>query len=199
MTSSSNFGNVFSVLTASAFLPFLPMLPVQLLIQNLLYDISQMSIPWDRMDEEFLQKPRKWEAGGITRFMFFVGPISSIFDIATFLILWFVFSANTLGAQSFFQSGWFIEGLLSQTLIVHMIRTQKIPFFQSIATKPVVLLTGTIMCIGVIFPFTSLGRSVGLQSLPLSYFPFLVGILLSYCILIQIVKMFYMRAFKVWL
>lgn len=199
MTSSSNFGNMFSVLTASAFLPFLPMLPVQLLIQNLLYDISQMSIPWDRMDEEFLLTPRKWEAGGITRFMFFIGPISSIFDIITFLILWFVFSANVPAAQSFFQSGWFIEGLLSQTLIVHMIRTQKIPFIQSRATAPVIFMTTTIMLAGIIIPFTSLGRSVGLQALPSAYFPLLIAILLGYCVLTQIAKMLYVRSFKVWL
>lgn len=199
MTSSSNFGNMFSVLIASIFLPFLPMLPVQLLIQNLLYDFSQMSIPWDRMDEEFLLTPRKWEAKGITRFMFFIGPISSVFDIVTFLILWFVFSANTPAAQSFFQSGWFIEGLLSQTLIVHMIRTQRIPFIQSRATAPVILLTTTIMLIAVIFPFTSIGKSVGLQGLPLSYFPLLIAVLLGYCALTQIVKTFYIRKFKVWL
>lgn len=199
MTSSSNFGNVFSVLIASIFLPFLPMLPVQLLIQNLLYDISQMSIPWDRMDEEFLLTPRKWEASGMTRFMFYVGPISSIFDIITFSILWFVFSANAVAVQSFFQSGWFIEGLLSQTLIVHMIRTQKIPFIQSVASKPVVLMTITIMLIGAIFPFTSVGRSVGLQALPMSYFPFLIAILLGYSIVTQVVKTLYMRMFKAWL
>lgn len=199
MTSSSNFGNVFSVLIASIFLPFLPMLPVQLLIQNLFYDISQISIPWDHMDAEFLEKPRKWEARGMMRFMFFVGPISSVFDIITFSILWFVFSANTVAVQSFFQSGWFIEGLLSQILIVHMIRTQKIPFIQSVASKPVVFMTITIMLIGVIFPFTSMGRSVGLQALPMSYFPFLIAILLGYSVVTQIVKTLYLHKFKVWL
>ncbi len=123
MTASSNFGNVFAVLAASAFLPFLPMLPIQLLIQNLIYDISQLSIPWDSMDQDFLEKPRKWEAAGIGRFMVAIGPISSIFDVLTFGVMWYVFHANTAGMQSLFQSGWFVEGLLSQTLIVHMIRT----------------------------------------------------------------------------
>lgn len=199
MTSSSNFGNMFSVLVASAFLPFLPMLPVHILIQNLLYDISQMSVPWDRMDKEFLLSPRKWEAGGITRFMFFIGPISSIFDIVTFLILWFVFSANVPGAQSLFQSGWFIEGLLSQVLIVHMIRTQKIPFIQSRATAPVIMMTIVIILIGIIIPFSSLGRSIGLQGLPASFFPLLIATLLGYFVLVQIVKTMYIQKFKVWL
>lgn len=199
MTSSSNFGNMFSVLIASAFIPFLPMLPVQILIQNLLYDFSQISIPWDRMDEDFLKTPRKWEAGGISRFMFAIGPISSIFDITTFLVLWFVFSANVPESQSFFQTGWFIEGLLSQTLIVHMIRTQKIPFFQSVATWPVIISTATIMSAGLIIPFTALGRSIGLQALPMSFFIILVAILLSYAVLTQIVKMLYIKKFNVWL
>ena len=131
MTASSNFGNVFSVLIASAFLPFLPMLPVQLLVLNLLYDFSQLSLPWDRMDPEFLRMPRKWDTTGIARFMVYIGPISSVFDITTFLLLWFVLHAKGPGGEAIFQSGWFIESLLSQTLIVHMIRTEKIPFLQS--------------------------------------------------------------------
>ena len=143
MTASSNFGNVFSVLVASIFLPFLPMLPIQLLVQNLLYDISQVSIPWDDVDADFLKQPRKWDAGGIARFMVFIGPISSIFDIVTFLVMWNVFGANTAGKQSLFQSGWFVVGLLTQTLIVHMIRTQHIPFIQSRAATPVILLTAS--------------------------------------------------------
>ncbi|MDO8604617.1 MAG: magnesium-translocating P-type ATPase [bacterium] len=199
MTSSSNFGNVISILVASAFLPFLPMLPVQLLIQNLLYDFSQMSLPWDRMDAEFLEKPRKWDAGGIVRFMFFVGPVSSVFDIITFLTLWFVFSANAPEVQSLFQSGWFIEGLISQTLIIHMIRTQKIPFLQSTATRPVVLSTLAIILAGAILPFTSIGGSVGFQGLPMVYFVFLGAVLLAYCIAIQLVKTLYIRKFKIWL
>ena len=137
MTASSNFGNVFSVLVASAFLPFLPMLAIQLLVQNLLYDLSQVSIPWDRMDEEFVRRPRPWEAKSIATFMLCIGPISSIFDITMFAILWFVFGANTPPEQMLFQSGWFVQGLLTQTLIVHMIRTERIPFLQSTAALPV--------------------------------------------------------------
>ncbi|WP_454052206.1 magnesium-translocating P-type ATPase [Clostridium sp. Marseille-Q7071] len=199
MTASSNFGNVFSVLIASAFLPFLPMLPIHLLVQNLLYDISQISIPWDTMDQEYLKKPRKWNADDISRFMIFIGPISSIFDIITYLVMWFVFKANTPAMQALFQSGWFVEGLLSQTLVVHMIRTKKIPFIQSRATAPVLLLTGVIVVVGIFIPFTSFGASIGLQALPLSYFPWLIGNLLSYCILTQIVKTMYIKKFNRWL
>ena len=136
MTASSNFGNMFSVVGASIFLPFLPMLPLQILVLNLMYDMSQTAIPFDNMDREFIEKPRKWDAGGIARFMLFIGPISSIFDYTTFALLWFVFGANTLGTQNLFQSGWFVESLLSQTIIVHLIRTQRIPFLQSWARFP---------------------------------------------------------------
>ncbi|MBU3206410.1 magnesium-translocating P-type ATPase [Clostridium algidicarnis] len=199
MTASSNFGNVFSVLIASAFLPFLPMLPVHLLIQNLFYDISQIAIPWDTMDEDYLRKPRKWDASDIGRFMIFVGPISSIFDIITYVVMWNVFKANTPAAAALFHSGWFVEGLLSQTLVVHMIRTKKVPFIQSRATTPVIVLTGIIMAMGIAIPFTSFGASVGFVPLPLSYFPWLIGILLGYCLMIQIVKNIYIKKFKKWL
>jgi Mg2+-importing ATPase len=199
MTASSNFGNVFSVLIASIFLPFLPMLPIQLLVQNLLYDISQVSIPWDDVDQDYLKQPRKWDAGGIARFMVFIGPISSIFDVVTFLLMWHVFGANTVENQSLFQSGWFVVGLLTQTLIVHMIRTQHIPFFQSRAATPVILLTASIMAFGIYLPFSALGAHLGMVPLPLSYFPWLVGILLSYCALTQLVKRLYIRRFAQWL
>jgi len=199
MTASSNFGNMFSVMFASAFLPFLPMMPIHLLIQNLLYDISQTTIPFDRMDPEFLRKPRKWDASDLKRFMIYIGLISSIFDIVTYLVMWHVFGCNSPEHQSLFQSGWFIEGLLSQTLIVHMIRTRKIPFIQSRATWPVIGMTTLVMVIGIVIPFTSFGASIGLQALPLSYFPWLVGILLSYCVLTQLVKNWYIRKFSGWL
>ncbi len=199
MTASSNFGNMFSVMFASAFLPFLPMMPIHLLIQNLLYDISQTTIPFDRMDPEFLRKPRRWDASDLKRFMIYIGPISSIFDIVTYLVMWHVFGCNSPEHQSLFQSGWFIEGLLSQTLIVHMIRTRKIPFIQSRATWPVIGMTTLVMVIGIVIPFTSFGASIGLQALPLSYFPWLVGILLSYCVLTQLIKNWYIRKFSGWL
>jgi P-type Mg2+ transporter len=199
MTASSNFGNVFSVLIASIFLPFLPMLPIQLLTQNLLYDISQVSIPWDDVDRDYLKEPRKWDATGLARFMVFIGPISSIFDIVTFVVMWHVFAANTVEKQSLFQSGWFVVGLLTQTLIVHMIRTQHVPFIQSRAAAPVIMLTACIMAIGIYLPFSTLGEHLGMVPLPLSYFPWLAGILLSYCILTQLVKRIYISRFGQWL
>ncbi|EHQ26677.1 magnesium-translocating P-type ATPase [Mucilaginibacter paludis] len=199
MTASSNFGNMFSMLGASALLPFLPMLPIQLLVQNLLYDISQTSIPWDSMDEDFIEQPQKWDARGISKFMLFIGPISSIFDYATFALMWFVFKANSPAHQSLFQSGWFIEGLLSQTLIVHMIRTRKIPFVQSWAATPVVALTSLIMLLGIAIPFSPLAHILNLQALPLVYFPWLIGILVAYCLLTQLVKNWFINKFHQWL
>ena len=199
MTASSNFGNVFSVLIASIFLPFLPMLPIQLLVQNLLYDVSQVSIPWDDVDKDYLKQPRKWDASGIARFMVCIGPISSIFDVVTFLVMWNVFHANTVEKQSLFQSGWFVVGLLTQTLIVHMIRTQHIPFIQSRAATPVIVLTASIMAFGIYLPFSSLGAHLGMVPLPLPYFGWLAAILFSYCVLTQVVKKLYIRRFEQWL
>ncbi|MBC7376716.1 MAG: magnesium-translocating P-type ATPase [Burkholderiaceae bacterium] len=195
MTASSNFGNVFSVLVASAFLPFLPMLPLQLLVQNLLYDISQIAIPFDNVDEELVTKPLKWNPADIGRFMVFFGPISSIFDISTFALMWWVFGANTEAAQTLFQSGWFVVGLLTQTLIVHMIRTPKIPFLQSTAALPLLGMTALIMAIGIWLPMGPLAGYVKLQALPTSYFPWLAGILLGYCVLTTVMKRYYIRRF----
>lgn len=190
---------MFSVMAASAFLPFLPMLPIHLLVQNLLYDISQTTIPFDTMDSEYLRTPRKWDASDLKKFMLYIGPISSIFDILTFALLWYVFAYNSPDSQAFFQSGWFVEGLLSQTLIVHMIRTRKIPFIQSNASWPVTSLTFFIMGIGVILPFTGIGSSIGLVPLPWSYFPWLIAILIAYCVLTQLVKQWYIKRFDGWL
>jgi Mg2+-importing ATPase len=199
MGASSNFGNVFSVLGASALLPFLPMLPLQLLVQNLLYDLSQTAIPFDRVDKEYLKRPRRWEVGDIGRFMLFIGPISSIFDYTTFALMWFVFGANSEAKQSLFQTGWFIEGLLSQTLIVHLIRTEKIPFVQSVAAPSLLILTSAIMLVGVYLPFSPLAAYFGLQPLPLAYFAWLGVTLLGYCLLVQLIKVFYIRKFGKWL
>lgn len=198
MTASSNYGNVFSVLIASAFIPFLPMLSIHLLLQNLMYDISQLALPWDKMDPEFLRQPRKWDASNIRRFMLWMGPTSSLFDISTFALMWFVFSANHAGAQSLFQSGWFVEGLLSQTLVVHMLRTQKIPFIQSRAALPVLLTTFAIMALGIAIPFSPLGAMVGVVPLPLAYFPWLAATLFGYCLVAQGMKNLYIRRFGQW-
>ncbi|MFE3293825.1 magnesium-translocating P-type ATPase [Rhodococcus sp. NPDC059234] len=199
MTASSNFGNVFSVLVASAMLPFLPMIPVVLLVQNLIYDLSMLAIPWDRVDREFLAKPRKWETRSLSRFMVFIGPISSIFDISTFAVMWFVFAANSPEHAALFQSGWFIESLISQTLIVHMIRTQRIPFLQSRASWPVLVTTGLACAFALVFPFTGFGHALGLVSLPWTYFPWLVGTLVAYCVVTQIAKVAFIRRFGGWL
>ncbi|EIL98862.1 magnesium-translocating P-type ATPase [Rhodanobacter thiooxydans] len=199
MTASSNFGNMFSVLVASAFLPFLPMLPLQILVLNLLYDISQLSIPFDRMDEEYLRKPRKWDASDIGRFMVWIGPVSSIFDITTFLLLWHVFGANSVDHQSFFQSGWFIESLLTQTLIVHMIRTRRIPFLQSIASAPVLALTSAIILVGLFVPFTGLGAKIGMVALPPAFFGWVALTVLTYGVLTQLMKLVYIRRYGRWL
>ena len=195
MTASSNFGNVFSVLVASAFLPFLPMLPLQLLVQNLLYDISQIAIPFDNVDEELVRKPLKWNPADIGRFMVFFGPISSIFDLTCFALMWYVFDARTLADQSLFQSGWFVVGLLTQTLIVHMIRTPKVPFVQSIAAPPLLLMTGLIMAIGVLLPMSPLAGYFKLQALPPGYWPFLVAILFGYAALTTLLKKVYIRRY----
>lgn len=195
MTASSNFGNVFSVLVASAFLPFLPMLPIHLLVQNLLYDVSQIAIPFDNVDDEALQQPQRWQPKEIGRFMIFFGPISSIFDILTFAMMWYVFSANTPEKQTLFQSGWFVVGLLTQTLIVHMIRTSKIPFIQSRAALPLMVMTFVIMAIGIFVPMGPLAEYFKLEALPLSYFFYLPFILLGYMILTQIMKTFYIRRY----
>jgi Mg2+-importing ATPase len=195
MTASSNFGNVFSVLVASAFLPFLPMLPLQLLVQNLLYDISQIAIPFDNVDEELVRKPLKWNPADIGRFMVFFGPISSIFDLTCFALMWYVFDARTAADQSLFQSGWFVVGLLTQTLIVHMIRTPKVPFVQSIAAPPLLLMTGLIMAIGVLLPMSPLAGYFKLQALPPGYWPFLVAILFGYAVLTTLLKKVYIRRY----
>ncbi len=199
MAASSNFGNMLSVLVASACLPFLPMLPLQILIQNLLYDISQTAIPFDRVDEEYLKRPRQWLVGDIGRFMFCIGPISSLFDLATFALLWYVFGANAVDRQSLFQSGWFVEGLLSQTLIIHMIRTAKVPFLQSRAAAPLLSITLVIMAAGVLIPYTRLGAAIGMTPLPAAYFPWLAAILTGYCALTQVVKQWFMRKYGSWL
>ncbi len=195
MGTSSNFGNMFSVLGASIFLPFLPMLPIQLLVQNLLYDISQLAIPLDCVDEEYLRKPRRWRVNEIGRFMLYIGPISSIFDYTTYALMLFVFAANTAARQNLFQSGWFVEGLLSQTLIVHMIRTRKIPFVQSRAAWPLVLTTLMVMAIGIYLPYSPIAPPLHLTPLPAPYFAWLAATLLSYAALTQGVKTWFARKY----
>src|SRR5262249_33545410 len=153
------------------------------------------AIPFDDVDEEYLQKPRKWQVDDIGRFMVFIGPVSSVFDLTPFSLLWVVFGADTVGKQAVFPSGWVVVGPVSQTLIIHMIRTAKVPFFQSWASPPLILLTLLIMAVGVAIPFTPLGAAVGLVPLPWAYFPWLAATLLSYCALTQLIKVWYIRRF----
>jgi Mg2+-importing ATPase len=195
MTASSNFGNVFSVLVASVFIPFLPMLPMHLLVQNLLYDISQIAIPFDNVDEELLRSPQRWQPGEIGRFMVYFGPISSVFDITTFCMMWFVFGANTPERQTLFQSGWFVVGLLTQTLIVHMIRTRKLPFIESRAAPALLATTLAIMAVGIFLPMGPLANYFKLQALPPLYFVYLAAILTGYMALTQAMKGFYARRY----
>ena len=195
MTASSNFGNVFSVLVASAFLPFLPMLPLHLLVQNLLYDISQTGIPFDHVDAELVSQPLKWNPGDIGRFMLFFGPISSVFDLTTFAVMWWVFSANTPAAQGLFQSGWFVVGLLTQTLIVHMIRTPKLPFIESRASATLTAMTGAIVLLGLWLPMGPLAGYFKLLALPPAFFGWLAGILVGYALLTTLMKRYYIRRF----
>ncbi len=199
MAASSNFGNMFSMLFAAVALPFLPMLPLQILTQNLLYDLSQVAIPFDSVDAAYLRRPRRWLVGDVGRFMLLIGPISSVFDLTTFALMWYVFGARTPELQAVFHTGWFVEGLLSQTLVIHMIRTARVPFLQSRAALPLTLLTTLIMAVGICVPFTPLGASVGLVPLPWEYFPWLAATLLSYCALTQALKVWYIRRFGTWL
>lgn len=194
-TASSNFGNVFSILPASAFLPFLPMLPLQLLVLNLIYDLSSLALPWDRVDEEFLAKPQTWDASGVAKFMFFLGPTSSVFDLVTFYLMFFLFGANVPARQALFQSGWFVQSMMTQSLVVHMLRTTKIPFIQSRSTPAV--LVGTLAAIGIacILPFTPVGRSIGLTALPPAFWPCVIVIVFCYMAYVQIVKWAYRERF----
>ncbi len=196
ITASSNFGNVFSMMIASIFIPFLPMLPVEIMIQNLLYDISCIAVPWDKVDKSFLKKPRKWDAKPIAGFMVVFGPLSSIFDVVTFIVMWHVFKANSPDHQALFQTGWFVVGLTTQTLILHFIRTEKLPFIQSRAAFPLMFTTFAIIILGILLPFTGVGEGLGMVALPISYFFWLVGIDVAYALLTQAVKVWYIKRFK---
>ena len=193
MGASSNFGNMFSVLGASALLPFVPMAPLQVLTNNLLYDFSQVPIPTDNVDEEQIGRPRPWDISAITRFILAIGPISSIFDYTTYAMMYFLFGARTAGQAALFQTGWFVESIMTQTLIIHVIRTSKIPFLQSRASWPLVLTTAAIMAVGVWLPSSPLAPALGLVALPGAYWPLLALTLLSYMVLTQVVKVLLLR------
>jgi Mg2+-importing ATPase len=193
MGASSNFGNMFSVLGASAFLPFVPMLPIQVLTNNLLYDFSQVPIPTDNVDPEQIVKPRPWSMDEITRFIIFIGPISSIFDYTTYFVMLYVFNCWDPSRSSLFQTGWFVESLMTQTLIIHIIRTNKIPFLQSKPSVPLVLTSAMIMMVGMWLPHSGLASSLGFTDLPSLYWPILLATLLCYILLTQGVKAILLR------
>jgi Mg2+-importing ATPase len=195
MGTSSAFGNMFSMLGASIFLPFLPMLPVQILLNNLLYDFSQTGIPFDHVDPDYLEIPRQWKLADIRRFMITIGPISSLFDYATFALMWFVFSAQTIERQSLFQTGWFVESLLTQTLIVYIIRTPRLPFFQSNPAPIMAAISVVVMAIGTALPFSPLAPALGFVPLPAAYFGWLAAILFCYACLTQLVKTWFVRRY----
>jgi Mg2+-importing ATPase len=193
MGASSNFGNMFSVLGASAFLPFIPMAPIQILTNNMLYDFSQVPIPTDAVDEELVQLPRPWNIGEIKRFILCVGPISSIFDYTTFFVMLYLFKCWDPSRAPLFQTGWFVESLMTQTLIIHIIRTNKIPFLQSRASLSLTLTTLAIMAFGAWLPYSPLASSLGLVHLPGLYWPILMLTLLAYAGLTQSVKVWLLR------
>jgi P-type Mg2+ transporter len=188
MGASSNFGNMFSVLGASVIVPYLPMLPIQILTNNLLYDISQTAIPTDDVDPEQIAKPRPWDIGSLTNFILFIGPCSSIFDYTTYFMMLYVFNCWAMEKAPLFQTGWFVESLLTQTLIIHVIRTNKIPFIQSRASWPLIATTVAIMAVGILLPMTRLGSYLGFVELPPLYWPLLILTLLCYMGLTQVVK-----------
>ena len=216
MTASSNFGNMFSVLAASALLPFLPMESLQLIFLNLIYDLSCTAIPWDNVDEEFISVPRKWDASSVGSFMMWIGPTSSVFDWMTYIFMYFVFcplfvsrgvlyndlASHFAGADlvrmqtayvAMFQAGWFIESMWSQTLVIHMIRTPKLPFIQSHASAPLTLMTFTGIGVLTIIPFTTFGRMLGFVALPTAYFAYLIPCILLYMVLATSLKKAYVR------
>jgi Mg2+-importing ATPase len=193
MGASSNFGNMFSVLGASIFLPYVPMAPIQILTNNLLYDFSQVPIPADDVDPELIAKPRPWSMNAIARYILFIGPCSSVFDYTTFFIMLYIFGCWDPAKESLFQTGWFVESLLTQTLIIHIIRTNRIPFLQSWASWPLIVTTATIMLVGAWLPFSPLGPAFGFTPLPALYWPLLALTLVGYVVLTQAVKTWLFR------
>lgn len=199
MAASGNFGNMISVIAASIFLPFLPMLPIQILTQNLLCDFSQMGIPFDSVDKDYMEKPRKWETKTIKTFMAFMGPLSSLFDILCFIVMWKIIGANTMELASLFQCGWFVFGTLSQVLVIHMIRTGKIPFFQSKPSMPLVISTFSVVMLAVAVAFTDFSVAIDMRALPISFVPWLALLLAGYCLAAQLFKKIYIRWYGEWL
>ena len=199
MATSGNFGNMISVIIASLFLPFLPMLPVHILIQNLLNDFAQIGMPFDNVDNEYIQKPKTWNTEGIKKFMFHFGLISTVLDVMCFMVLWYVFKFNTIEKAVMFQSGWFVFGILSQTLIIHLIRTNKIPFIESKSSKQLLISTFTVVIITLIIAFTNISVIFDLSKLPNLYLLWIAILMVVYIVFIQVYKRFYIKRNKEWL
>ena len=178
------------------------MLPIQILILNLFYDISQTVIPWDNIDLEYLQKQKKWDIKSVKRFMLWLGPVSSIFDLSMFFILYFIFGCNTANDPQkvvMFQTGWFVLSLITQTIIIHFVRTEKIPFIKSIASLPVMLMTIILVLIALILPFTGIGEYLKMTALPISYYCWLILLMFGYVIIVSFTKRIYKKMFHDWL
>jgi len=207
MTASSNFGNIFSVLIASAFIPFLPMIPIQLLVLNLIYDVSCITMPWDNVDDDYVKKPKQWESKSVKNFMFWFGPISSIFDILTFAVMYFIICPSVVGGHYndpnvnkllfmiVFNSGWFIESLCSQTLVIYLLRSDKMPFVESNPSKQVIISTLLGVIFGTILPFTFIGEGFKMIGLPINYFVFLIIIIALYFVLTTVIKNIYIKKY----
>lgn len=199
MAASGNFGNMISVIIASLFLPFLPLLPIHILIQNLLNDFAQIGMPFDHVDSDYIKNPKTWNTTSITKFMLAFGAISSVLDILCFVILWYVLKFDTVEQATLFQTGWFAFGVISQTLIIHMIRTDKIPFVKSKPSKYLVISTFAVTVAALIISFTSIARIFDLAKLPLMYLPWLFALLIVYAVIIQVFKKIYIKLNKDWL
>lgn len=208
MTASSNFGNMFSVLIASAFLPFLPMSAIQLVLLNLVYDISCTAIPWDNVDSDFLAVPRKWDASSISRFMFWFGPVSSLFDVITFAAMYFLICPAACGGNfssldgatrqqfiAIFRAGWFIQSIWTQTLVIHLIRTPRLPFIASRASASVTALTAAGIALLTALPFTPAGAMIGLGRPPAIFFALLASTIIGYMLAVTLIKKLYIKKY----
>ena len=199
MATSGNFGNMLSVIIASLFLPFLPLLPIHILIQNLLNDFAQIGMPFDSVDDEYIKKPKSWDTKDIRRFMFVFGSISTVLDILCFAVLWNILKFNTVEKAALFQTGWFAFGIISQTLIIHMIRTTKIPFIESKSSKQLLISTFAVTLITIIIAFTNFATVFDLQKLPIVYLLWIAILLTIYIVVIQVYKKMHLQGNKEWL
>ena len=196
MATSFNFGEVMSVIVASALLPFLPETPIQLLVEGLLYDFGQLTLPFDNVDDVYLQKPRKFNLKSLKHFMLFMGPLSSAFDLIVFASLWFIFHVKEV---ALFQTVWFSYSIVSNLLGMHIIRTSKIPFIQSNAHKMVYFSSISLSIIGIIVPFTWLGKVIGLVPIPLPYMSIIIGVPILYCFVALFAKKIYIKKYGEWI